>query len=113
WSSPGGPADAAPADPFGAGRESVEQLNIEAENPGLVRVSLHMPLIRHFPDGRGPSPSMGSDTALATSQARGFCRRDARPRGPGRLRAASGLTTAPEDARRAQLDPRRPSVPPF
>src|SRR5437773_7465242 len=49
----------------------------------------------HFPSGRGPSPSPGLDTALATSQARVFWRGDARHGGPGRLRAASALTTAP------------------
>src|SRR5262249_17832106 len=37
---------------------------------------------------------------------------DARHGGPGRLREAFGLTTAPEDARRAQLDPWPPAVAP-
>src|SRR5262245_2607357 len=65
-------------------------------------------LNRHFPDGWGPSPSLGLDTAHATSQARVFWRRDACNGGLGHLRAPFGLTAAPEDALRAQLDPRLP-----
>src|SRR5262245_591198 len=67
-------------------------------------------------DGVHPRPwAWIPDTALATSQARVFWRRDARHGGPGHLRAPFGLTAAPEDALRAQLDPgclplRPPSV---
>src|SRR5262245_2300535 len=68
-----------------------------------------------FPRWMGSIPVLGLDTALATSQTMVFWRRDARHGGPGHLRAPFGLTAAPEDALRAQLDPgclplRPPSV---
>src|SRR4029077_2538451 len=43
--------------------------------------------------------SLGLHGALATSQPRVFCRRDARHESLGRLRAPSCLTAAPEDSR--------------
>src|SRR2546425_11055927 len=61
--------------------------------------------IGNFPDGRGPSPSPGLDTALVASKTRIFRLLggrtdglDARRGGPGHLRAPSGLTAAPRRA---------------
>ena len=65
------------------------------------RNSADVPLDRHFPDGRGPSPSVGSGTTLGALKAkfppseRGRARPDARHGGPARLQVLSRLTAAP------------------
>src|SRR6516162_1626518 len=61
--------------------------------------------------GSIPVPGLGYCTCDVEAMVVWRC--DARHGGPGHLRAPFGLTAAPEDALRAQLDPRLPSVAPF
>src|SRR4029450_5041674 len=78
------------------GVAEVVELDRHQRLPHLPHDAVPAPGIdRHFPDGRGPSVSLGVETALVTSRARVFCCRGARHGSPGGLRAPAGLTAAP------------------
>jgi hypothetical protein len=83
----------------------INQSRIATHGPHVVRCGL----IRHFPDGRGPSPSRSLVTALATSKARAFRHRDARPGLRAPCRGHSGRPGQRVTARRGAP---RPPMPP-